>query len=74
MPPYPNSYKLLRLLIKNSKSGMFRGRHVTIFVNYFGLLHSFSGGLRGELKVEGVRPMELIEYWNAGYLNIGRLE
>jgi len=58
MPRSPNSYNLTRLFIKNSKSGMFWGRHVTIFVNYFGLLHSFSGGLRGELKVRRVKPME----------------
>jgi len=58
MPPTPNPYKLPRLLIKNNKWGLFWGRHMTIFVNYFGLLRSFSGGLYGELKVEGIKPME----------------
>ena len=60
MPPPPNSYKLLKLLIKNSKWGLFRGHHVTIFVNYFGLLHSLSGGLRRHLKLEE------LSQWNNG--------
>lgn len=58
MPPTPISHKLPKSLIKNCKWGLFLGFLVTIFVNYFGLLHSFSVGLRGELKVRGNRPMK----------------
>ena len=43
MPGYPYSYKLSKSLIKNSKWGLFWGRHVTIFVNDFELLHTFWG-------------------------------
>jgi hypothetical protein len=61
MPPSPNSYKLPKLLITNSKWGLFRGLHVTIFVNYFNVFHTFLGGNTGKNADRGG-----LKKWNNG--------
>jgi hypothetical protein len=71
MPPSQYSYKPSILLIKAIKEATFCGHYVTFFVNYFELFHSFSGGLRGELKVRGISQWNngMVEQWNNGLMH-----
>jgi hypothetical protein len=57
MPPSPNATKSLELFRKISERRQFSGHEVTIFVNYFNLLHSFSWEYRRAI---------LMEKWNTG--------